>query len=363
MDGIDVALVRSDGKQRVERGPSMFFAYSPSLRDSLEMALEDALEISVRTERPGNLAHVELEITRLHIDAVRQFLQAQKLVPDDVDIMGFHGQTVLHRPAIGLTVQLGDGHMLARETGISVVYDMRANDMVFGGQGAPLVPVFHQALAASLTGEMAEKTPVAFVNIGGISNITYIGREGELIAFDSGPGNSLIDQWVQAHAGIPFDQGGMIAAEGQVIEALTEKYLNDPYFSKPVPKSLDRKDFHVPDPQEASLEDGARSLAHVSAAAVFSACDHLPKPPKLWIICGGGRHNPSIMADLTEMGSRLDGEVVSAEQAGFDGDAMEAEAFGYLAIRAKLGLALTYPATTGVKKPVSGGVFANSALS
>lgn len=359
MDGIDVALVRSDGEGHVTRGASQFFAYDPAMRDLLGEALETAKEITDRSARPGNLEHVEREITRLHVDAVKGFLQKQNLSVEAVDMIGFHGQTVLHRPENGLTVQLGDGEMLARETGIPVVYDMRANDMKFGGQGAPLVPVYHQALASSLPAELREKMPVVFVNIGGISNITYIGEEGELIAFDTGPGNALIDQWVQAHAGIPFDQGGMIAAEGQVVQGLVDKYLDDPYFAKKVPKSLDRNDFHMPDPNEASLEDGAKSLAHLSAAAVFKACDHLPKMPKLWIICGGGRHNPVIMADLKEMGGAMDGDVVSAEDAGFDGDAMEAEAFGYLAIRAQLGLPLTFPDTTGVEKPVSGGVLTN----
>ena len=305
MDGIDVALVRSDGDGLVERGASQFFAYDPAMRDLLEVALETAKEITDRTARSGNLEHVEQEITRLHVEAVKGFLQKQDLSVEAVDMIGFHGQTVLHRPEIGLTVQLGDGDLLARETGIPVVYDMRANDMKFGGQGAPLVPVYHQALASSLSEELRERMPVVFVNIGGISNITYIGADGELIAFDTGPGNALIDQWVQAHAGIPFDQGGMIAAEGQVVQGLVDRYLDDPYFAKKVPKSLDRNDFRMPDPSEASLEDGAKSLANLSAAAIFKACEHLPKLPKLWIVCGGGRHNPVIMADLKEMGDAM----------------------------------------------------------
>ncbi|MFK5977630.1 MAG: anhydro-N-acetylmuramic acid kinase [Rhizobiaceae bacterium] len=359
MDGIDVALVRSDGEGHVERGASQFFAYDPAMRDLLGDALETAKEITNRTERPGNLQQVEQEVTRLHVDAVKGFMESQDLSVEAVDMIGFHGQTVLHRPGIGLTVQLGDGDLLASETGIPVVYDMRANDMKFGGQGAPLVPVYHQALASSLPEELREKMPVVFVNIGGISNITYIGADDELIAFDTGPGNALIDQWVQAHAGIPFDQGGMIAAEGQVIRGLVDRYLDDPYFAKKVPKSLDRNDFRMPDPSEASLEDGAKSLANLSAAAIFKACEHLPDMPKLWIICGGGRHNPAIMADLKEMGDAMEADVVSAEDAGFDGDAMEAEAFGYLAIRAKLGLPLTFPDTTGVREPVSGGILRN----
>jgi len=354
MDGIDVALVRSDGHAYVDRGPSMFFEYAPDTRDLLAGALETAKSIKARMDRPGNLGDVEKAITHLHIDAVRRFLAKQNLPASEVDLIGFHGQTVLHRPETALTVQLGDGETLAKQSGISTVYDFRANDMANAGQGAPLVPIYHQALSATLDEEYLDKTPIAFVNIGGISNITYVNQD-ELIAFDTGPGNALIDQWVQNLAGIPYDQGAMIAAEGGVDMAMVETYLADPYFDKAIPKSLDRNDFKLPSPEEISLEDGAKTLAHVTAASILKSCDHLPQTPKLWVICGGGRHNPSIMADLKELAERDSSEVISAEAAGLDGDAMEAEAFGYLAIRSKLALPLTFPTTTGCKKPVTGG--------
>lgn len=358
MDGIDAALVRTDGEDIVERGAMGFYPYATDVQETLKHALVEAKNMTHHDERTDVLKEAEKLITQLHVEAVNKFLAENELDVSDIDVLGFHGQTVLHRPHQALTVQLGDGHKLAKATGIDVVYDMRAKDMEHGGQGAPLVPIYHKALATSLPEHLLEKLPVVFVNIGGISNITYIGEE--LIAFDTGPGNALIDQWVQSEAGIAFDQGGMIAAEGKVNDALAAKYMNSPYFEKSLPKSLDRNDFLPPKSGEISLEGGARSLAYVSASAILKSVDHLPDMPKLWIICGGGRHNPHIMSDLVKLAAETNSQVIKAEEAGFDGDAMEAEAWGYLAVRSLQDLPLTFPKTTGCRKAVSGGVFASA---
>lgn len=356
MDGIDAALVRTDGENIVERGSMGFYPYSADVQQTLKAALEEAKHLMHRDDRTDQLKNAEVLITQLHIEAVRSFLSQHKLKASQVDVLGFHGQTVLHRPDQALTVQLGDGRALAKAIGIDVVYDMRAKDMELGGQGAPLVPIYHKALTASMPDELNSNSPVVFVNIGGISNITYIGED--LIAFDTGPGNALIDQWVQSQAGIPYDQGGMIAAEGRLNEALAAQYLGSNYFEKPLPKSLDRNDFLPPKAGKVSLEDGARTLAHISAAAILKSIDHLPIVPKLWIICGGGRHNPHIMSDLKTLSEAKHSKVIKAEEAGFDGDAMEAEAWGYLAVRSLKELPLTFPKTTGCEVQVSGGVFA-----
>ena len=357
MDGIDVALIRSDGENRVERGPSAEFPFDPATRKAIEQGLIDALKIGDdRKQRPGALEPLEHMITRLHIDAVNQFLTQNSLTSRDIDIIGFHGQTVLHRPDDGVTVQLGLGQMLADETQIDVVYDLRANDMAQGGQGAPLVPVYHRALAASLKDTPDATLPMAFVNIGGISNITYCGSKGELIAFDTGPGNALIDQWVRSGAGIPFDSGGRIASEGGAIDALVERYMAMPYFAKPMPKSLDRNDFPPLQSGEAELADGARTLARITAQSVMACIKHLPESPKLWVICGGGRKNAAIMADLEELAADMSAKVMSAEQAGFNGDAMEAEAFAYLAIRSVNNLPISFSKTTGCRSPTCGGL-------
>jgi anhydro-N-acetylmuramic acid kinase len=266
---------------------------------------------------------------------------------------------VLHRPQAGVTVQLGDGRLLARKTNIPVIYDMRANDMAHGGQGAPLVPAYHAALARSLPAPLASRRPAVFVNIGGISNITYVPPTGDPIAFDTGPGNALIDQWVMREGGIPFDAGGAIASEGGVAAVVVERYLGNPFFKQSGPKSLDRNDFTLAPAEGLELSDGARTLAKVSAEAILKSVEHLPEQPKLWIVCGGGRKNPHIVGDLREGAAKSAAEVIVAEDAGLDGDATEAEAWAYLAVRSALGLPLTFPTTTGCRQAVSGGVRAD----
>ncbi|MGO4436215.1 anhydro-N-acetylmuramic acid kinase [Rhizobium sp. RAF56] len=357
MDGIDVALVRTDGLAQVERGPFLSVPYDAGFRARLKAGLVDARTIEDRSQRPGDLVLLERDLTLLHAVAVRTFLHVNGLSAAEIDVIGFHGQTVLHRPDAGLTVQLGDGPLLAAETGIDVVYDMRANDMVHGGQGAPLVPAYHQALAAGQG--QTDARPLAFVNIGGISNLTFVG-DGDPVAYDSGPGNMLIDQWVELHTGQAFDEGGRLAAGGVVDEALAARYLRHPFFTANIRRSLDRGDFVVPAKHEIGLADGARTLAHVAAASILSAARHLPAQPKTWIVGGGGRLNGTIMADLRALAAEKGAQVLAAEDAGFNGDAMEAEAWAYLAVRSLDGLPLTFPGTTGVSEPVSGGVLART---
>jgi anhydro-N-acetylmuramic acid kinase len=356
MDGIDLALVTTDGEGIVERGAAGFVPYEAAFRRALAGSLDAAKAIARRDERPGGLVDLEREITIRHVEAVRRFL-AREARGTSVQVVGFHGQTVLHRPEKALTVQLGDGALLAREIGLPVVYDMRANDMMHGGQGAPLVPAYHAALAASLPAGL-RRSPVCFVNIGGISNITFVPERGDPVAFDTGPGNALIDQWVQAAGGVPFDADGMIAAEGSVVGAVVERYLRKPFFTRPGPKSLDRNDFTLAEAEGMELADGARTLAAVSAEAILKAVTHLPQPPKLWIVCGGGRRNPHIVGDMRTLARASRADVILAEDAGLSGDAMEAEAWAYLAVRSLHGLPLTFPTTTGCRSAVSGGVLA-----
>jgi anhydro-N-acetylmuramic acid kinase len=355
MDGIDLALLRTDGVDIVEQGPGSFVSYDAAFRARIVAGLEEAKQIGQRVERPGSLAALEQEITRRHADAVAAFLAGAAGSWGKPDIIGFHGQTVLHRPQQALTVQLGDGQMLADLTGLPVVFDMRAEDMRHGGQGAPLVPAYHAALARSLPSGLA-RFPVVLVNIGGISNISYVPEHGDPIAFDTGPGNGLIDQWVAREAGVPFDADGTIAGKGTTVREVVARYLAKPFFSQGGPKSLDRSDFTLAEAEGLNVADGARTLAAVSAAAILKSAEHLPEKPKLWIVCGGGRKNPHIMSDLKAGAKAAGSEVISAEQAGFDGDATEAEAWAYLAVRSRNGLPLTFPTTTGCEKPASGGV-------
>ncbi|MHB2265353.1 anhydro-N-acetylmuramic acid kinase [Aliihoeflea sp. PC F10.4] len=347
MDGIDLALIKTDGETSVERGPSMFVAYDAAFRRRIEAGLDDAKAIVARTERPGDLALLERELTMRHATAVAAFVERYGAV----DLVGFHGQTVLHRPERALTVQIGDGALLARETDIPVVYDMRAADMEAGGQGAPLVPAYHAALAETLR---EIERPICFVNIGGISNVTFVPADGPPIAFDSGPGNALIDQWVAREGGVPFDQNGMIASEGGIVARVVERYMANPFFDREGPKSLDRNDFTLDESNGLDLSDGARTLAAVSARAILKAAEHLPQTPKTWVLCGGGRKNPHIVADMRS--GAPDANVLLAEDVGLDGDSMEAEAWAYLAVRSQKRLPLTWPTTTGCRLPVIGGV-------
>jgi anhydro-N-acetylmuramic acid kinase len=358
MDGIDVALIETDGETAVARGPSAEYSYDAAFRRRIAAVLEEAKQISKRDERPGGLFALEKEITERHADAVLRFMLENGIATDGLYVIGFHGQTVLHRPHSGLTVQLGDGNLLAAKTGIPVIYDMRANDMARGGQGAPLVPVYHAALAAGLDPAQHRGKPVCFVNIGGISNITYVRQDQPPLAFDTGPGNALIDQWVERHAGIPFDDGGRIAAEGGIHAELVDAYLADPFFKQKPPKSLDRNDFDLDLVEGLELSDGARTLARVTAEAIMAAASHFPAKPGLWIICGGGRKNSAIMSDLADLAAHQAARVVSAEECGLNGGSMEAEAWAYLAVRSLKGLPLTFPETTGVREAVTGGVLA-----
>jgi anhydro-N-acetylmuramic acid kinase len=347
LDGIDVALLETDGDGIVVRGPSQTFGYDEEQRALLARALEQASALTDRNARPGDLAEIERQSTLWHAQAVHSFCDKLSVTPSDISIIGYHGQTVLHRPEKALTVQLGLGALLAKQTGVPVAYDLRAADMRAGGQGAPLVPVYHRALA----GFVAER-PVAFVNIGGVANVTWIGADGELVAFDTGPGNALIDDWMIQHTGVARDEGGMAGLSGRAHESVVAQFMGDSFFERPGPKSLDRNSFHSIHLEGLSVADGAATLATVTARSIAASQSHFPEEPQAWVICGGGRYNGAIMKNLR----RLLPNVQAAEAYELNGDAMEAEAWAYLAVRSVRGLPLTFPRTTGVAKAITGGV-------
>ncbi|MEI8179902.1 anhydro-N-acetylmuramic acid kinase [Aestuariivirga sp.] len=352
LDGIDLALLRTDGEQLVERGPVATYPYRPDQQAVLHDALTEAKSLETRDARPGILAEAECALTDWHAEAVDRFLDANGLTPPEVDVIGFHGQTVIHRPERRLTVQLGLGPMLARRTGIPVVYDMRAADVAAGGQGAPLVPVYHRALAAGV----AER-PVAFVNIGGVANLTWIGRDGDLVAFDTGPGNALLNDWCARHTDAPYDRDGMLARSGNSNEIVLGQLLKSNFFAMPAPKSLDRNTFQTAVVDALSPADGAATLTRFTAEAIAASVRLVPEPPRIFVICGGGRLNQTLMRDLREL---LQVSVIAAEDIGMNGDSMEAEAWAYLAVRCLGGLPITFPGTTGVPRPLRGGVIAHA---
>ena len=351
LDGIDVAYLETDGENLLKRGPARTYPYGDGTRLLLAAAIADAVDMASRADRPVSLSRAEEELTQQHALAVEQFFQQTGIAKSDVDVIGFHGQTVLHRPESRLTVQLGLGETLANATHCPVIYDMRAADVAAGGQGAPLVPVYHRALTAKLPSR-----PLAIVNIGGVANVTWIGRDGSLIAFDTGPGNALLDDWMMRRTGASCDQDGEAAASGRVDENAVRSLLSDGYFAKRPPKSLDRNAFSANAIDGHSVEDGAATLAAFTAEAIAKAREHLPEEPELWIVAGGGRRNRTIMRLLA---GRVHHAVVPAEAAGMDGDSLEAEAWAYLAVRSVRGLPLTFPGTTGVAQPMTGGLRAD----
>lgn len=359
LDGVDVALIESDGDRiRVTTGangfveilgPTFCRAYSPDERALLARALAEAEGLADRRDRPGTLQAAEDLITRAHAEAVEAFMARENLTPSDIVVVGFHGQTVLHRPDQRLTVQIGDGAALARRLGITVVSDLRAADVAAGGQGAPLVPVFHRALAEA----SGFPPPLAILNIGGVANVTLIGPDGSISGFDTGPGNALIDDLMAERGGRPYDQDGNIAARGRADPALLEWLLAHPYFGEPPPKSLDRNGFSHRLVGSLNLEDAAATLTAFTVGAVVKALDWAVEPPRRWIVAGGGARNATMLASLRET---LRTEVVTADEVGWSGDGLEAQAFAYLALRSLEGLPITFPGTTGAPRALTGGV-------
>ena len=354
-DGVDVALIETDGEEIGSLGPTGYRPYSDQERDLLRRAIAVATNLGDRTERPKILAQVEELVTDMHAEAVEAFLAANGMAASAVGVVGFHGQTVLHRPDRGLTVQIGDGRALDARLGIPVVYDFRAADVAAGGQGAPVVPVFHRALVRLLK----RAHPVGVLNLGGVANVTFIDGNVELIAFDTGPGNALIDDFVRLRTGQPRDDDGRTAAAGKVDEDAVTRVLKHPFFAKPPPKSLDRNAFRHWAMEEGRLtekstEDALATLTAVTAASVAHATKVLPRAPAGWLVAGGGTRNPTLMRMLAQRLAPVSIETAGA--VGWSADALEAQAFAYLAVRTLKGLPLTFPTTTGVPRPLTGGV-------
>lgn len=344
MDGIDAALLRTDGCAQVEPVTAISLPYAPEFR----MALRNALG---REEGNRELSH---QLTALHAQAVEQLFAQAGIRNDDVDVVGFHGHTIFHEPANRKTIQIGDGEALAQTLGVDVVCDFRSADVAAGGEGAPFAPLYHVALAPS-------ERPLCFLNIGGVANLTWIGAGADparadvfdhLLAFDTGPGNALIDDWVHARGGLNFDDEGRLAAAGSVDGDVLNALLSDSYFDALPPKSLDRTDFTTVPATGLSLEDGAATLAMFTVRAIQRAVAFLPEAPKRWLVTGGGRKNGYLMDALAEA---LGAPVAPTEAEGIDGDVLEAQAFAYLAVRSLAGLPLSGPSTTGVSSPQHGG--------
>ncbi len=338
LDGMDAAVLETDGERVLAHGPVRSLPYTPEFREKLR---------SLLGRRSAPLALID-EFTKLQADFVNRFLADTGIAAGEIDVIGFHGQTIFHDPANRLTVQIGDGALLAALTGIDTVAGFRLADVAAGGEGAPLAPLYHRALAASLPG------PLAVLNLGGVGNVTYLDGE-QVIAFDTGPANALLDDWILRHTGAPFDAEGQIAARGRCDEAILARLLAHSYFDQPPPKSLDRDQFPVAEALGGlSLEDGAATLLAFTARSIGRAMAHLPAAPRRWLVTGGGRRNVALMRAIAEV---TKAPVDPVEAVGWRGDDLEAEAFAFLAVRSLYGLPLSLPSTTGVPEPMPGGVF------
>ena len=342
LDGVDAALIETDGVTVSCFGRWRTAPYPAALRAQLRAVIEG------RGEREA----AECALTAFHADVAEALLVEADVAREEVAVAGFPGHTVRHKPEAGLTDQIGDGAALARRLGIDVVNDFRSNDVAAGGQGAPLVPLFHAALAR----RNGLDAPLAVLNLGGVANVTWIGgpADEDLLAFDTGPGCALIDDWVLGTTGAALDHDGTLARSGTADRAALDALLAHPYFDAPPPKSLDRNAFDPAPVKGLAAGDGAATLVAFTAEAARRALSHMPAAPLRWLVTGGGRHNLALMATL---GERLGAPCEPVEAVGWQGDALEAQAFGYLAVRSRRGLPLSLPRTTGVPHPVSGGVF------
>jgi anhydro-N-acetylmuramic acid kinase len=344
MDGIDVALIESNGEAELKTGPSATFPYPLAVAQRLRAVVADLSE--------AQAPQLELEglVTDAHVAAVDAFLDRFSIARERVALVGLHGQTILHRPRVGLTRQLCDGARAAAALKIDVVSDFRSADVAAGGEGAPLAPVYHAAMAAG------RERPLMILNWGGVGNVTYLGPEGEIIAFDTGPANALIDDFLILRRGLEFDKDGALGASGRVDPAALATLMSDPYFDRPAPKSLDRNHFNAAAACVKNLSDadGAATLGAFTVESTAAALKHIPNAPARWLVGGGGRRNPSLMRRLAE---RLQVKVEPIEAIGFDGDSIEAQCFAYLALRSRRGLPISFPTTTGAPKPMTGGIF------
>jgi anhydro-N-acetylmuramic acid kinase len=354
LDGfVDVALIKTDGQKVHEFGPFALFPYSQADRAVLADAVAAARAWAFDGPEPAIFARAEKIITDIYANAIKQLLAQADMSPEHIAYVGGHGLTVLHRPDLRKTRQLLDGLRLAQAVGIDVVYDFRTADMVAGGQGAPLAPIYHAAILAHAKFD----PPSAILNLGGVANVTYWGGGLELAAFDTGPANGPVNEWIEAHGQGSYDRNGAIAARGRAHEGRLLEILDNPWFDAPYPKSLDRYDFDAGLVRGMSLEDGAATLTALVGACLNLALGQLPARPKTLIVAGGGRKNPVMMADIA---ARCGVSLVDADDVGLRGDAVEAECFALLAVRSARGLPLSFPATTGVKGPTTGGVLVRS---
>ncbi len=337
LDGIDAAIIKTDGHTVKHFGAFETKQFSDKFKNRLRAELGNK-KIPLALQK---------DLTYLHAELVEDLFSKYDLLSSEIDIIGFHGQTIHHNPKEHFTLQIGDGALLAKLLGISVVNNFRSADVNAGGQGAPLTPIYHRALVKK------NSDPTMIVNIGGVTNISFI-SDACLLAFDTGPGNALIDDLIKRKLGKSFDADGRVARQGRVNKDVLTALLDHSYFNEAPPKSLDRNEFNFSNNAKLSIQDSAATLVAFTTKAIVRSLKYLPDSPKRWLVTGGGRHNSFMMDELSR---RLRTKVIPVEDVGWNGDALEAQAFAFLAVRSILNLPLSFPNTTGVVTELSGGDF------
>ena len=360
MDGVDVSLIRSDGFNQFTNILDEYFEYNESLQQELIELRNLIVNINDLKQYSSRLNKLEREITVFHSKIVSNLSFKYE---DEIDFVGFHGQTIFHNPEQKITKQLGDGRLMSQLVKKKVIYDFRQEDLANKGQGAPLTPIFHNLLSRRINEKHQIDFPICFLNIGGISNITKIIKKDEkleenLEAFDSGPGNCMIDEWVRKNSKNNFDENGSIAKGGKINQLLLNQVI-DNFKIDSFDKSLDVKDFDISFSRGLSLEDGCATITNFTAYLIAKGVEHANgsniKPIK-YLVCGGGRKNTFLIQSIKDyLLHKKNISLNSIDDYSLNGDFIESQAFGYLSIRSFLKLPISFPRTTGCKVPTIGG--------
>ena len=346
MDGVDASIISSDGNRQYSIKMDKYFEYSDELRQKLINIRNKVMLIDDLKTYSDEIKSLEREITLFHVEIVNKIIESSKI---EVDLLGFHGQTIFHDPKIKITKQLGDGNMLSQLTKKLVVYDFRQNDLKNDGQGAPLVPIYHNLLVKTFKEKEIIKLPIIILNIGGIANITSINETYKMTSMDIGPGNCLIDKWIMSNSKKNFDNNGDIARSGKIDKFILEQTIDNFYYNIGGKKrSLDINDFDISFARGLSLEDGAATITELTADIISKKLSD-----KDIYVCGGGRKNKYLI-DLIQ--SKIKNKILKIDNLGIDGNYIESQAFAYLAIRSFLKLPISFPETTGCNKPCTGGI-------
>ena len=358
MDGVDISIIQSDGQYQFYNILDKYFEYDVELQAELIRLRNLVLGENDLFKYSKELGNLERKITVFHAEKINQILLKYK---HEIDLIGFHGQTIFHEPQKKITKQLGDGKLLSQLLKKKVVYDFRQKDIENDGQGAPLTPIFHYLISNILNEKFKTEFPIGFINIGGITNLTKIKSisnnfEDDINAFDIGPGNCLIDDWVRKNSNKKFDENGNISKAGKIDQLITNQ-ITENFKIETYAKSLDVKDFDNSFARGLSFENGCSTITNFTGYLIAKGIENISTNNKIkFLISGGGRKNIALIDCIKDNFNNKNNFILeNIDKYGFNGDFIESQAFGYLAIRSFLNLPISFPSTTGCKKPTLGG--------